>query len=335
MAPRILFLMPDVVNPSGGVWVVYRHVEILNRHGIESVVVHQERDFRYPWDTGTAPVTTVEEIHACEGDLLVLPDVAAGSIRDIDLARPVAVFSQNAYLTPWEAPTHRGRPDNPYRAPNLVGVITTNRDNQRRLARAFPHLDVRRIYLTVSETMTCDVARKEPLVSYMPRKNPDDAARVVGRLQERGAFDGIEVVAIRNRTHDATAEILARSTLFLSFGHPEGWALPPAEAMASGCVIVGYHGMGGEEYWAPGCTHPVPFGDVDTYVTTVEGLLDQLRVDVAPLHAAGRRAAAFIRASYPPEQEVRSVVDAWSWLLSRAATRVAEGPVSAPVGRSV
>jgi len=317
-APRILFLMPDVVAPSGGVWVVYRHVGILNRHGLESFVVHQRRGFRYPWDEGTAPVTTLDELTLTDRDLLVLPDVAAGSIHHIDPSYPVAVFSQNAYLTPWERQSHRDRPDNPYRAPNLLGVVTTNRDNLHVLSRAFPHLDVRRLFLTVSERMCFDLARKEAVVSYMPRKNPDDASRVVALLRERGAFEGVEVIAIRARTHAETAEILARSTIFFSFGHPEGWALPPVEAMASGCVIVGYDGMGGREYWTRGCTYPVAFGDVETYARTAEGLLTQLRSDPAPLHAAGRRASDFIRATYPAEQEVRSVFDTWSWFLERA-----------------
>jgi len=317
-APRVLFLLPDVVNPSGGVWVVYRHAAILAANGIDARVVHQAPGFRYPWDTSGTPTTSVDEITLTGHDLLVLPDVAAPAIHDIGLDQPVVVFSQNAYLTPWERPAHRAEPDNPYRAPNLIGVVTTNVDNLRVLARGFPHLDVRRLFLTVDPSMAAAPTGKEPLVSYMPRKNPADAAIVVERLRDRGAFAGLDVQPISGCTHAETAAILARSSVFLSFGFPEGWALPPAEAMASGCVIVGYHGLGGREYWVPGCTHPIEFGALDDFVDTAAGVLDQLRADAGAVHEAGRRAAAFIRSTYPPEQEERSVVDTWSWALERA-----------------
>ena len=37
------------------------------------------------------------------------------------------------------------------------------------------------------------------------------------------------------------------SMLFFSFGHPEGFGLPVAEALACGCAVVGYTGLGGRE----------------------------------------------------------------------------------------
>ena len=35
--------------------------------------------------------------------------------------------------------------------------------------------------------------------------------------------------------------------IFLSFGHPEGFGLPLAEAAACGCYLIGYSGLGGRE----------------------------------------------------------------------------------------
>jgi glycosyltransferase involved in cell wall biosynthesis len=47
---------------------------------------------------------------------------------------------------------------------------------------------------------------------------------------------------------DRVAASLAESAIFLSLSYLEGLGLPPLEAMASGCVVVGYHGYGGLEY---------------------------------------------------------------------------------------
>jgi len=42
--------------------------------------------------------------------------------------------------------------------------------------------------------------------------------------------------------------LLSGCHLFMSTGFPEGFGLPPLEAMASGCVPVGFTGFGGWEY---------------------------------------------------------------------------------------
>ena len=44
------------------------------------------------------------------------------------------------------------------------------------------------------------------------------------------------------------ARLLRRSHIFLATGFPEGCPLPPLEAMASGCLPVGFSGFGGWDY---------------------------------------------------------------------------------------
>ena len=41
------------------------------------------------------------------------------------------------------------------------------------------------------------------------------------------------------------------ATIFLTFSNQEGFGLPPVEAMACGCLVVGYHGHGGKEFLKP------------------------------------------------------------------------------------
>jgi hypothetical protein len=65
------------------------------------------------------------------------------------------------------------------------------------------------------------------------------------------------------------------SLVFLSIGYPEGFSLPPAEAMSSDCFVVGYHGNGGdfhEDY-----CRPVANGDILGYVQAVESVIDDWR----------------------------------------------------------
>ncbi|MCL1939450.1 MAG: glycosyltransferase [Desulfovibrionaceae bacterium] len=88
--------------------------------------------------------------------------------------------------------------------------------------------------------------------AYMPRKNralAEQIQRVASAcLAERPNSPRLEWVEIHKKTRAEVAELLSSCHLFVSTGFPEGFGLPPLEAMASGCVPVGFTGFGGWEY---------------------------------------------------------------------------------------
>lgn len=89
-------------------------------------------------------------------------------------------------------------------------------------------------------------------IAWMPRKNRalGEQARQVAEAKLALAPNAprLEWLTIHNLPRAEVAERLASCHLFLSIGFPEGFGLPPAEAMASGCVPVGFTGLGGWEY---------------------------------------------------------------------------------------
>ena len=107
---------------------------------------------------------------------------------------------------------------------------------------------------------------------------------------------------------------MRESAVFLSFGHPEGFSLPPAEAMACGCVVIGYHGRGGREYFRPEFSYPIAMGDVVRYAETVEGLLTEFQQSPERVQTMGRRASEFILSYCTLEQEASRVVGIWTEL---------------------
>ena len=149
----------------------------------------------------------------------------------------------------------------------------------------------------------------------MPRKNADDAHQVLSMLSLRGSLDEWTVVKIEDATQEEVASVLKRAAIFLSFGHPEGFGLPALEAMSAGCFVIGYHGMGGREFFHPEFSVPIEFGDIRAYVEAVE--LAQRRYEREPneFKAMGQAAADFARQTYSPERESREVVDAWTTFL--------------------
>jgi glycosyltransferase involved in cell wall biosynthesis len=155
----------------------------------------------------------------------------------------------------------------------------------------------------------------------MPRKHADEAQQVLHMLAARGALAGVDVVALEGMTEKQVAAALRETLMFLSFGYPEGCPCPPKEAMAAGCVVVGYHGMGGRDYIRPPHAHPVDHGDIVAYARLVEELLAG---DQAELERTGRAASAFVHETYSEQAERDSVLAVWGDLLAGSGARLAE-----------
>jgi glycosyltransferase involved in cell wall biosynthesis len=144
-------------------------------------------------------------------------------------------------------------------------------------------------------------------IAYMPRKRREEATEVLAILGARGALDGWDVVPIANRSEAETAEILRGASVFLSFSHREGFGLPPAEALACGCVVAGFHGFGGRDI-SPHALW-VPEGDVREFARTVERILESWDRDSQSWARLGDEAARHIRSTYTPHT-FRETVDA-------------------------
>lgn len=90
-------------------------------------------------------------------------------------------------------------------------------------------------------------------VAYMPRKNKALAKQIREIFEARRASfapGGAPVVWVEIAGQDqaGVARLLSDAHFFLVSGFPEGCPLPPLEAMASGCLPVGFTGFGGWDY---------------------------------------------------------------------------------------
>ncbi|SBW03102.1 conserved hypothetical protein [uncultured delta proteobacterium] len=87
-------------------------------------------------------------------------------------------------------------------------------------------------------------------IAWMPRKNKALAEQImqIAGAMDKGGKPRLEWVEIRNMTPGEVAQTLASCHIFLATGFPEGCPLPPLEAMASGCLVVGFSGFGGWDY---------------------------------------------------------------------------------------
>lgn len=322
--PRIYLVCPDTDVPSGGVRVVYRAVDHLNEAGIGAVVVHEQTGFACTWFEHATPVVCAAQAGPRPGiDLLAIPEVYGPRLGDIAPGVRKVVFNQNAYNTfhGYEPVTPRGR--TAYDHPEVSGAICVSDDNAAYLRYAFPDLDVRRITYQLDPALwfVRDAPRRRRL-TYMPRKHSDQSLQVLNILSQRGALDDVEVMPLDRMSETAVAAAQREALAFLSFGYPEGCPFPPKEAMAAGCLVIGYHGMGGRDYFTHEHGYPVPQGDIVAFARQVEEVLDAHRADPAAMEAKARAAAAAISARYTAQAERDSVLETFGAHLPALAAPV-------------
>lgn len=85
-------------------------------------------------------------------------------------------------------------------------------------------------------------------VAWMPRKNKAMASLIRHTVEARALCGALDWVEIHGKTQAEVAALLRSSAIFLATGFPEGCPLPPLEALASGCLLVGFSGLGGWDY---------------------------------------------------------------------------------------
>jgi glycosyltransferase involved in cell wall biosynthesis len=105
------------------------------------------------------------------------------------------------------------------------------------------------------------------------------------------------------------ANILKRCMFFLSFSELEGCHLPPAEAMSSGCYVIGFTGNGANEYMLPEFCDVINKDDINTYIKQVKARIKEAKLNMTPLIEKGKRASSFIQNHLSKEEEKRLLIE--------------------------
>lgn len=158
---------------------------------------------------------------------------------------------------------------------------------------------------------------KKRKIAYMPRKLPQQSGAVIRALKASPEAQGYEFVPLHGISHDEVIEELRESLFFLTFATFEGFGLPPAEAMLSGCVVIGYTGIGGQEFFTSDTGFPVQENDVVEFVRTARRVLAAYDDDPADIDALRERASHHIANHYSREEFEISTLQAFLKLDNR------------------
>ena len=242
---RILYFCPDFPQPSGGIKTLYRHVQCLAAMGFDAWIVHQQRPFRVTWHGYEAPVLWLSERPKLSPqDVLVIPEVMRQIMQQTaNFAGERIVIALSWSPTYWNLPLGQT-----WRQFGITRVITKSPLIQQYL-RWSMEIDATLISEYVDrERYRFPEEPKHPKICYLTRKDRS-AAWLHGVLCAKGRpFDSFEWTPLRGLSEDEYARNLREATVYVTTNLQEGMNTSVLEAMACGCLVVGYSGIGGSVY---------------------------------------------------------------------------------------
>lgn len=169
-------------------------------------------------------------------------------------------------------------------------------------------------------------------IAWMPRKNRGLARQIQLAWAARvSAFSlpETEWVEIRDCQREEVGQIMRECDVFLATGFPEGFALPPLEAMACGCLVTGFAGMGGWDYMRQALPHGyeppfrlrnVPWGANGFYAADGDALGAVIGLEAAVSAAKGknetfsaiREAGLRTAGWYSPQRQSSGILELWN-----------------------
>ncbi|MBK0329362.1 glycosyltransferase [Rhodobacteraceae bacterium F11138] len=344
MIPKYYFALPDLDKPVGGHNIQYKIIETLLNAGYDVASLHGARHYRYPYSKTDAPgyfFPDIAKLHlpatfqplrklrsenlwkhqrprlrnphpALERsprDVFVLPEFIYGEYARLFLDAPLILAAQDVFgLT--RAYTRDMKTEAPVCHKRFTGIYTTSHASTeavRTLLGREPHL----IGLPIDGDALSPLQKKLQ-IAYMPRKMKEESDLVLTVLRARSHIANIPIIPIVGMSDEERDRTLRESLFFLSFSEREGFGLPPAEAMAAECIVIGYTGVGGNEYFTPETGFPVQSNDVMKFVQTVEKVIQEYQDTPKRLDNLRRSASAQIRRKYRPEIWQKAVLEAWS-----------------------
>jgi len=321
-----LALHPDLQRPIGGVKQMHRLAEALNRCGRQATLIQDAEAFHPGWFSSEVATISCKRWRRLlaelqpDRDVVLLPETFLNVFSSYAPGLPKIVFNQNGAYS-FGSGSAKGFPSPPevlalYRHPELLHVLCVSQHDQQLLESGFGlgQGRVSRLINGVETSLFRPDGAKRRQIAYMPRKNSADASVVAALLQQQPWWQGWTLVPIHQRPQAEVAQILQKSLLFLAFGHPEGFGLPLAEALACGCAVAGYSGLGGRELFQLAQQQDVglevAFGDWLGFVDAAAALHRSLQKQQPELLKALLHTSTRVRSTYSMEAMQHSVATA-------------------------
>jgi len=255
-------------SPSGGVKVLFDIVSTLSQAGIQSKILIPGGEFNPTWfshsievENNIDAVRPTDYVLLHEETLWVYKRIKARGCK-------YGILNQGAH---WSLTNYLGYEETKKIYQQASHVLVNSFYTGELVKRLFNVENCIKITLGV-DSIFDPSSTKENRICFMPRRNSETAELVSQYV--KGKYKDWKMFSIEKMNYKDVATILNTSKLFLSFGGPEGFGLPPLEAALSGCKVIGYHGYGGQEYFYEPIFTRIEFMDVIPFLDAIDTFIE-------------------------------------------------------------
>ena len=250
---------------------------------------------------------------SADNDLIVLPETWLTNVPRYLPGIPKVIFNQNAFYSFGLSGICDNLTLDLYRNSDIKAVVTVSNDSRDLLTQGcgIPAHRCFTLINGIDRQLFHPPAMKHRRVVFLGRKHVDHARKVALMASQHPTLKHLTFQELPRLRHEEVALALQEALLFLSCGHPEGFGLPLAEAIACGCLVVGYHGLAGRDFALPHMK-VVEFGDL---LGLLKGIEHELaRFDAAPQAVIQERltASEAILQTYSLEAELNCCLRTWA-----------------------
>lgn len=243
---RVLYYVSDSNIPSWGIGMIYTHVRLLCRNGIDAAVLHERPGFRPDWLSFDAPRSYRGDPSFQTGpdDLLVVPEVHAAERAVLQLCQRRVVFAQaSSYIAPGLGAARS------YTALGYEGAIAIMPHVSRILEKHYS-VEAPVIPPCIAPWFFAakrDGARKREVV-VCPKPWCRDYPIIRQMLSTRAPQIGWNILELTDQPHKRVAQAFGRAALHVNVNCYESFNATVPEAMAAGCIPVCYEAYGGRDF---------------------------------------------------------------------------------------
>ncbi len=232
---------------SGGIQIIYEHCDMLKKeHDVKVLSMGKKFSSIDPdWFVHSCKLDyyhkEIKEIN--DDSFLVIPEVIPHEAEKFPKGRKF-LFVQNWALFNKE-----------YDYSNYEGIISLEGycADYIREYTDLPIFTVRN-GIDLKEFNYKSNLKEEKRIFLLYRKNQKEIDSFLENLPKKVYEENKVIVGKRHYNKEELIKEYQKAEIFLTFSYPEGFALPPLEAMACGCVVIGYTGGGGRSHMINGET---------------------------------------------------------------------------------
>jgi len=297
-------------KPSGGVKVLFDIVNLLNKSNWKSKILIPNGEYKINWLDYEVEIennpdkVTSQDIMVFHEETLWMFDKIVGRT-----GCKYIILNQGAH---WSLTNYLGYNRTKEIYQNALGVLVNSVHTGLLVDRLFGQLKQYRFHIGIPEYFKPS-QQKANTIAYMPRRNSETAECIAQYVKD--VHSNWSVIAINDMHQKQVADVLSLSKIFLSFGGPEGFGLPPLEAALGGCKVIGYHGFGGEEFFKQPVFTSIPFMDIPLFLDTINEYVSLLNNKQVLEIGKASEQITYLRNTYSKERFESDIINAFTEMI--------------------